>query len=92
MPSSQTLPSSFYLSSKPTFFGSVPWPAIGPDVTGGSEAGLNGHHAKIPARRCFESVMGGAFGDTTARSFDPAACYSSTPQVRPKSPTGVSAG
>jgi len=31
-----TLPPSFYLSSKPSWFGSLPWPAIGPDVTGGN--------------------------------------------------------
>lgn len=30
------LPPSFYLSSKPAWFGSLPWPAIGPDVTGGN--------------------------------------------------------
>jgi hypothetical protein len=29
------LPASFYLSSKPAWFGSTPFPAIGPDVTGG---------------------------------------------------------
>jgi hypothetical protein len=36
VPSSQTLPPSFYLSSKPAWFGNIPWPAIGPDVTGGN--------------------------------------------------------
>jgi hypothetical protein len=36
VPASQTLPASFYLSSKPSWFGSIPWPAIGPDVTGGN--------------------------------------------------------
>lgn len=86
VPASQTLPNSFYLNSKPTFFGSVPWPAIGPDVTGGSEAGIGGHNAKIPARRCFEDVMRGTWGDTTARTFDASACYNGTPQVRPKPP------
>lgn len=30
------LPASLYLSAKPAWWGSVPWPAIGPDVTGGS--------------------------------------------------------
>src|SRR5207247_8346688 len=49
VPSSTTLPASFYLSAKPAFFGSVPWPAIGPDVTGGSEPSVGGHNAKIPA-------------------------------------------
>jgi hypothetical protein len=92
VPGSQTLPASFYLTSKPTFFGSVAWPAIGPDVTGGSESGVGGHNVKIPARRCFETVMGGSFSDSTARTFDASACYSSTPQVRPKPPTSVTAG
>lgn len=27
------LPSSLYLSSKPSWWGSLPWPAIGPDVS-----------------------------------------------------------
>ncbi len=31
-----SLPPSFYLSSKPSWFGSIPWPAIGPDVSGGN--------------------------------------------------------
>jgi hypothetical protein len=30
------LPPSFYLSSKPAWFGSTPWPAIGPDVASGN--------------------------------------------------------
>lgn len=36
VPSSQTLPPSFYLSSKPAWFGTHIWPPIGPDVTGGN--------------------------------------------------------
>ena len=28
----RSLPSSYYLSSKPSFFGDLPWPAIGPDL------------------------------------------------------------
>ena len=35
-PSSHTLPASFYLSGKPSWFGSVPFPPIGPDVTSGN--------------------------------------------------------
>lgn len=30
------LPASFYLPSQPTWWGSTPWPAIGPDVTSGN--------------------------------------------------------
>jgi hypothetical protein len=29
------LPASFYYATKPAWFGDVPWPPIGPDVTGG---------------------------------------------------------
>lgn len=35
-PASQTLPNSFYLSSRPSWFRSVPFPAYGPDVTSGT--------------------------------------------------------
>ena len=30
------MPPSFYLSSQPSWWGSTPWPAIGPDVSGGN--------------------------------------------------------
>ncbi len=36
VPSSHTLPASFYLSAKPSWWKSEPWPPIGPDVTGGN--------------------------------------------------------
>lgn len=75
VPSSQTLPNSLYLSAKPSFFGSVPWPAIGPDVTGGSEANVGGHNARIPAYRCLVTVMGAAFGDTSAKTYVPGNCF-----------------
>jgi len=42
----QTLPNSLYLSAKPSFLGSTPWPPIGPDVSGFVSA--------IPARACFD--------------------------------------
>jgi hypothetical protein len=75
VPASNNLPPSFYLSSKPAWFGSVTWPAIGPDVSGGSEPNVGGHNAMIPARRCFENVMGGTFSDTVARTFNANLCY-----------------
>ncbi len=44
-PSTQTLPASFYLSSMPSFFntpqGTVPFPPIGPDVSGGNGGTFN---------------------------------------------------
>jgi hypothetical protein len=42
----QTLPKSLYLAGKPSFFGSTPWPAIGPDVAGFVNT--------IPARACYD--------------------------------------
>jgi O-glycosyl hydrolase len=37
VPATQSLPASFYIAgSKPTWFGTIPWPTIGPDVTGGN--------------------------------------------------------
>lgn len=75
VPATHTLPTSLYLAAKPSFFGSVPWPAIGPDVSGGSVANVGGHVRRIPARVCFEDVMGGTFSDTVAKTFDPATCY-----------------
>lgn len=69
VPASQTLPNSLYLSAKPSFFGSVTWPPIGPDVSNGDIANTGGHAYRNPARTCFEDVMGGAFADTTAKTF-----------------------
>ena len=56
VPGSQTLPNSFYLSAKPSWFGAVAWPPIGPAVTGGNVTGVGGHVYKIPARLCWESL------------------------------------
>ena len=42
------IPSSFYLSSKPAFFGSLPWPAVGPD--------LNPMVGTIPAQVRYENA------------------------------------
>jgi hypothetical protein len=73
-----TLPNSFFYSSKPAWWGSQPWPAIGPDVTGGS--GPGNHTNMIPAQNCYINVMGGAEGGTgSPLSFNPGACYSATP-------------
>jgi hypothetical protein len=30
------MPASFYLSSKPSWFGSTPFPPVGPDISGGN--------------------------------------------------------
>lgn len=75
---SQTLPASFYLSAKPAWWGSAPWPAIGPDVTCTSNCVSNaGNKAnKIPARLCYEASAKNGNGYLTA--YDPSTCYAST--------------
>src|SRR5262249_1426034 len=57
VPSTQTLPASFYLVSKPAWFGSVAFPVIGPDVTGGTDS--SGHAKDNPAKSCYLNVMKG---------------------------------
>ena len=82
----QTLPASFYLSAKPSWFGSVQWPPIGPDVTGGP--GPGGHAYKIPAQVCYESVMHGTDGTGSPLSFNASSCYSSSSSA-PSAPAGL---
>lgn len=49
------LPASLYLSSQPSWWGSTPWPAIGPDVTTGNVGqcagtlNTSGHQSGMPA-------------------------------------------
>lgn len=77
-PSDQALPKSYYYANRPTWFNaSVPWPPIGPDVTGGTAYGDNtGKVSKIPAQLCWDSrnlVAGG--------TFSAASCYPATSTV-----------
>jgi hypothetical protein len=88
----QSLPNSFYLSSKPGWWtSSVPWPAIGPDVTGGG--GPGGHTysltASNPAQYCYTAVMGGTDGTGSPLAFNANTCYVSA--APPAPPTGVNA-
>jgi hypothetical protein len=77
-----TLPASFFLSSKPSWFGNISWPAIGPDVTGGPDTATAGHANYIPAEVCYNNLL----RDTTgAKLFDAGSCYGVTP------PLGVTA-
>jgi hypothetical protein len=95
VPSTQTLPVSLYLSGKPSWFGSIPFPPIGSDVTGGNitSAGsilgssVGGHVNMNPAMNCYINVMGGpADGTGNALSFNANACYgSATPPAAPTS-------
>jgi len=77
VPTSQTLPPSFYLTSKPGFWpASKAWPAIGPDVTGGNMSGLSGHAFTNPAKDCFTDVMHGPNDGTgSPLTFNASACY-----------------
>jgi hypothetical protein len=70
VPGSQTLPPSLYLPARPNWWGTTPWPAIGPDVTGGQDGA--GHVYKIPARLCYENTP--RSGDGTL-IFNATACY-----------------
>lgn len=91
----QVLPASFYLSAKPTWWpAGMPWPAIGPDVKGGT--GPGGHvyskTAGNAAQYCYTVIMGGADGG--ARSplgFNSAKCYSGSLANAPNPPTGLTA-
>lgn len=76
VPASQTLPSSFYLSAKPSWWGvsgqpAIPWPGIGPDIssgtiytTGGTSTwttdSVDGHANMNPAMVMYKNVMGGS--------------------------------
>jgi hypothetical protein len=88
VPSSQSLPVSFYLSSQPgwwaTPWGTPPWPAIGPDVTGGP--GPGGHSYDIPAKRCYDNTSKNSTG---ILNFNAHSCYSSSPA--PAAPTNLGA-
>jgi hypothetical protein len=81
-----TLPASFYLSAKPSWWGSLPYPAIGPDVTGGS--GPGGHVSEttsIPAQACYLGTSGGSYGGAGSPiSFNAATCYSSASPMPPQ--------
>lgn len=73
-----TLPNSFFLSSKPSWWPSaVSYPAIGPDVTGGT--GPGGHTsltASNPAQYCYTAIMGGSDGGAgSPLAFNANTCY-----------------
>lgn len=78
IPPTETLPASLFRAVKPAYFGSVAWPPIGPDVTGGSVSGFGGHANKLPARLCFEGAANdSAYPSSSPRIkvFNAAACY-----------------
>ncbi len=87
---SQTLPASFYLLTQPSWWGTMPWPAIGPDVTSGNVANVGGHAYLTPSANCYLRVMGGKTdGSSGILSFNADNCYGNSVSVSP--PTGLSA-
>jgi hypothetical protein len=85
----QTLPPSLYLSSKPSWWGSIPFPATGPDITGGT--GPGGHSYGNPAQICYFRVMGGSDGGAGGPlTFNAKTCYGTSRPV-PQAPTGLAA-
>jgi len=105
VPSNTNLPDSFYLTSKPSWWGNQPFPAIGPDVANGTLFGTTGaaawatqsvagHANSIPALSCYKDIMGGlADGSGNVLPFNSDTCYfggsASTPPPAP--PTGLTA-
>ena len=53
LPATHALPASFYLRGKPSWWGTMPWPAVGPDVTGGTDP--TGHVYANPAEACYNA-------------------------------------
>jgi hypothetical protein len=94
VPANNNLPASFYLNAKPSWFGSVTWPPIGPDVTGGNITGYAGHAYKVPSRVCYESLSNDpAYPSSSPRiqSFNAATCYGSSTASAPAPPTNLQA-
>lgn len=85
IPSSRTLPASFYYSSKPSWWPSgKAWPPIGPDVTGGNIPNVAGHAYTIPAQDCYINVMRGPVdGSASILNFNATSCYGSATQLSP---------
>jgi hypothetical protein len=65
VPTSHALPPSFYLSSKPAWWGTTAWPPIGPDVTTGNigncTTGTNVTYAIRPLATATTHCGGGSF-------------------------------
>jgi hypothetical protein len=85
VPGNQTLPPSLYRSARPAWWVSAPWPAIGPDVSGGDIPGVDGHAFRIPARICYENGAKNAAGALT--NFDARRCYGESAMARPRPPS-----
>jgi hypothetical protein len=87
------MPASFYYSSQPSWWPSgKAWPPIGPDVTGGNEAGTGGFANTNPAADCYLNVMAGpSDGAGGVLSFNAASCYGGGGNSAPPPPQGLTA-
>jgi hypothetical protein len=57
----------------------MPWPPIGPDVTGGNITNTGGHANRNMAAECFLNVMGGSTtGSSGALTFDASTCFAAS--------------
>jgi len=99
LPASQNLPASFIFPGRPSWWstpwGTPAWPANGPDVTGGTIAGVGGHANSIPAALCYaNSAVDANYPGAADRGvllFNANACYSSaTGSTPPAPPTNLS--
>ena len=89
VPLNNSLPNSFYLNAKPSWWRTTPWPAIGPDVTGGNVPGVGGHAYLTPAANCYLTVMGGKTdGSSGLLTFNANNCYGTS--TLPAPPTNLS--
>jgi hypothetical protein len=87
-----TLPASWYLTAKPAWWGAIPYPSIGPEITTGDTwAGQADSQLSNPAERCYFKVMGGVEGGGGGPySFSRSLCYTASGPV-PGAPTGLTA-
>lgn len=70
----RNLPASLYLAGKPPWWGTMPFPATGPDVSGGK--GPGGHSYGNPAQACYFGAMHGVDGGAgSPLDFDAGKCY-----------------
>lgn len=84
VPVTHALPPSLYLSVKPSWWVSVPWPAIGPDVLGGNVPGVAGLAYMVPAQLCYKNTPRDSNGILI---FNANNCYGTSPAPAP--PTGL---
>ncbi len=83
-----SLPPSFYMSGKPAWWGSMPWPATGPDITGGN--GWQGYANLNPAGTCFNAVTSNGT-ENTGGLFNANNCYATQQGNQPNPPQNLTA-